>query len=121
LAWLSVVVEFLDGVGHAAKIFHRQACKWERRRQREERLARRLQEETDRRRELMEQATALQQVTKLREMIAELRRRCAEQPVAWNLDDVQRWITWAEALMNRSDPFLNGYFDRVLKAKRVYR
>jgi hypothetical protein len=114
------VGEFLDAVGNAGEVLWRWTQKWKRHRRKAEREQLRVADEAARRKELGGQATAMQRVTKVREMIAELRRKCADKPDSWNPEAVERWIAWAETLINRSDPFLNGYFRRVLKVKRFY-
>jgi hypothetical protein len=112
--------EFLNALGNAAEVVLRWHQKIERNRRKTERQRLRVEEEAARRQELAEQAIAFQRVANLRRLIAELQQKCAAEPRAWNLEAVERWIMWAEALINRSDPFLNGYFDRILKVKRFY-
>jgi hypothetical protein len=114
------VEDFLDAIGAAAELSRRWTQKWRRERRKTEGWAKRVREEATRRQELAEQANALHRVTKLREMIAELRRRSSQNPELWNPDAVERWINWAETLMNRADPFSNGYFERILTAKRFH-
>jgi hypothetical protein len=114
------VDDFLDAVGGAAEVSRQWNQKWQRERRKTEGWAKRVREEAARRQELAEQANALHGVTKLREIIAELRRRSLEHPESWNRDAVARWINWAEMLIKEADPFSNGYFERILTVKRFH-
>lgn len=116
----NILGEFLDGVRAASgsnkeRRLEREA--WQReyreREQRREEMGRRVKTERNRRAGLFAQITGRQRAVAIRAMIRELRRRDSRNPEHWPADGRDRWISWAEAIANRSDPFENGYFDRA--------
>lgn len=112
------ITDFLDNIAAGAESVRKRNAKWARSRRREELRALRVANERDRRTEVFRQAKRWRKSSDLRAMIGKLRDVAAER--SWSDDEVHRWIEWAEALVRRTDPFANGYFERVLKTKRFF-
>jgi hypothetical protein len=54
------------------------------------------------------------QTNTLRQNIAEVQQRCGTDANVCHSADVTRWVHWAEGMLRRFDPFLNGYFSNAL-------
>lgn len=106
-----LIEPFLDAVGAAAEESrvrseaHREV----------EKDAEECEQLEDRKEKLEEQLTGWRWSASVRKMVAEVKRRSANDPDdVWRSESVLGWIAWAEEEARRADPFDNGYFHRAL-------
>lgn len=116
-----LLLEFLDGVERvsaALRVRRLEREEWHRQYQlkelRRQELADKIKKEKARRERLVAQLKGWSQANALRQIIAEVRQRCGTDANAWPSAGVSHWLHWAEGMLRRLDPFLNGYFADAL-------
>jgi hypothetical protein len=113
--------EFIDGAERASAALRARRLEreeWERQYRLEElrrqELALRIKKEIGRREQLATQLKGWSQANALRQIIAELQQRRGTDSNVWPSAGVTHWLHWAEGMLRRFDPFLNGYFSNAL-------
>jgi hypothetical protein len=81
---------------------------------RRQEFAIKIKKEAARREQLEAQLTGWRQGNTLRQIIAQVRQCSDAEASEWSPNAVKRWLTWAERIVNRFDPFLNGYSPNVM-------
>jgi hypothetical protein len=107
--------EFIDEVERASAALRIRRLEWEERQQKwrleelqRQELALKIKKEILRRKQLIAQLTGWSQANLLRQLIVEVQQRCSTDSA------LTRWLEWAEGMVDRFDPFSNGYFSNAL-------